>query len=145
MKRLLARIGLPMVAAAVLAVVSVPAAHADSVGEQNRCNGPIVIRDDVTVTTCTFYSWWDYGRKWNHRSRVTVHNGGRWGPISVQPDIEVGSSVHRSGWTSIGVGELKEVWGDPVYQIPWGTHIQGRANPSSYYWSGPMTLGGRFP
>jgi hypothetical protein len=146
MKRLLARVGLPMMAAAVLAVASVPAANADpAYGSDNRCNGPIVVRDDVTVTTCTYKFWWDYGARWSHQSRVKVHNGGKWGPIYVTPDIEVGFSVHRSGTTSIAVGAQQEVWGDPVYDIPGGTHIQGRANLSSHYWSSTMTLGGRFP
>jgi hypothetical protein len=145
MKRLLARIGLPTMAAAVLTVVSVPAANADpAYGSENRCNGPIVVHDDVTVTTCTYLSWWDYGAHWSHRSRVTVSNGGKWGPIAVTPDIEVGFSVYQSGTTNIAAGAQQEVWGNPVQDIPGGTHVQGRASLWSYYWS-QMTLGRPFP
>ena len=90
---------------------------------------------DVRATTCTYYFWWDYGYHHSHRTRVTVYNGGSRGPLIVTPELEVGFSVVRSGDTTLYKGEEREIWGDYVQDIAYGTHVQGRAIHWTYYGS----------
>lgn len=136
MKRFLARVLLPVLAAVIIPATSLAVAHADpAYGSTLRCNGPVQVAPEISVKTCTYYFWWDYGFHWSHRARVTVRNTSASFDVSVRPDLIVDSWTVAGDTHTIARGTEEEVWGNYVQDLPSNVRKTGAAYVVALGWS----------
>jgi hypothetical protein len=96
------------------------------------CNGPIWITPEISVKTCTDYSWWNYHDSWSYRARVTVHNNA-WYSVSVRPDLLAGGVTYVGNTVNVASGTELEAFGNDVRQL--NIASQGRGYIQALNWS----------
>jgi hypothetical protein len=140
MKRLLARVGLTVLAAALLPLTSTVVAHADpAYGGETRCGQEQRPAQNswVLATPCTVYTWWNYGANWSYQSKVKIRND-ETRAIYVTPYMDI-NGVHQPGTkVLIPANSQSEQYSPPAYDVPSNKYKQGRVIVDGAIWSKDM-------
>jgi hypothetical protein len=119
MRKLLAKVGLPVLAAALLPLAATAVAQADpSEGTEVRCTGPVQVAPEITATTCI--TVWHYNHFADHLfwAEVTVRNTSPSASVTAYPDLLIGSTTYHGAPVTIPPGAEAKGWSNTVQDPP---------------------------